>query len=282
MSLPRILPCLLVLAAILPAAAQSQLPRPAQLPPAGGGQPAPQPPQAQPGAPPSQSGAPQAASVKPYRAVAVTMPKPAADPSFEAFRKQLADVTGRKDRAALARLVVAKDFFWESESGGRIDAKKSGIDNLSAAIELAGADGYGWEVLAAAAAEPTLEPLSERKGVMCSPASPSYDEPAFEELTKTTETDIGDWGFPMQDGIEVRATAQPGAAVIEKLGMTLVRVLPPDAAAAPPNGPPMLKIATPSGKTGFVSAEFVAPLMTDQLCYLKDGSGWRIAGYIGG
>jgi hypothetical protein len=285
MNLPRTLPCLAALTTILslPATAQSQLPRPAQLPPAGGpGQPAPQ---VQPAQPPAQAGAARVPPAKPYRSLAVTMPQPAADPSFEAFRKQLAEIAGRKDRAALARLVVAKSFFWDGESGDRADAKKSGMDNLAAALELTRADSYGWEVLAAAGGEPTLEPSADRKGVMCGPASPNFDEQAFEELTKSTETDAGDWGFAIQNGVEVRATAQPGAAVVEKLGMILVRILPQDqtaGAGAPPNAPPMLRIITPSGKTGFVSAEYIAPLMTDQLCYIKEPAGWKIAGYIGG
>ena len=40
--------------------------------------------------------------IKPYQSVAVTPPAPFNDPSFVAFRKQLADVAANKDRAALA------------------------------------------------------------------------------------------------------------------------------------------------------------------------------------
>jgi hypothetical protein len=41
-------------------------------------------------------------------------------------------------------------------------------------------------------------------------------------------------------------------------------------------------VVTPSGKTGFVSIEEISPIGNDQLCYVKDGSAWKIAGYIGG
>jgi hypothetical protein len=44
----------------------------------------------------------------------------------------------------------------------------------------------------------------------------------------------------------------------------------------------MVRIVTPSGKTGFVAAEAIAPLGNDQICYVKDAAGWKIAGYIGG
>jgi hypothetical protein len=44
----------------------------------------------------------------------------------------------------------------------------------------------------------------------------------------------------------------------------------------------MLHVATPSGKTGYVDAQQLAPLGSDQMCYSKDGGGWKIAGYFGG
>src|SRR5690348_5623653 len=88
---------------VVPVAAQQ--PRPNQLPPPG-------PPQAQPqrpGGPQAPAAqAPAPAPIKPYKALAVTTPGPVNDPSYDAFRKQLADVAKRKDRAALTRLVVAQ------------------------------------------------------------------------------------------------------------------------------------------------------------------------------
>jgi hypothetical protein len=224
---------------------------------------------------------------KPYKPVAVTPAKPASDPSFEAFRKQLADIASRKDRAALARL-VAPNFFRMGESGDKADKKKSGIDNLAAAIDLDAKDGSGWETLAGAADEPTLEPVPERKGVMCSTASPRIDETAFEQLIKATGTDVADWGYPSQAGLEVRASAQANAPVIERLGLHLVRILPEEApggaqpTAPQQNAPSVLRVVTPAGKAGFVSDEAIAPLIVDQFCYVKDASGWKIAGFVGG
>src|SRR2546428_6468956 len=67
-----------------------------------------------------QQGAP--AAPKPYKPVAITLPKPVTDPSFEAFRKQLAGIAQKKDRAALARL-VARSFFWVPEDRDIADRK---------------------------------------------------------------------------------------------------------------------------------------------------------------
>ena len=56
---------------------------------------------------------------KPYKQVAVSLSAPINDPSFEAFRKQLADIAERKDRKALAALIVSEGFFWEQRERRR-------------------------------------------------------------------------------------------------------------------------------------------------------------------
>jgi len=266
------------LTTVMPAAAQTQPPRPGQPPPA-----APQRPQTAPqgGPPAGQAQTPAVAPIKPYKPLAVTLPGPVNDPSFEAFRKQLGDIATRKDRAALAKLIVTQGFFVEGADGNKLDKKKSAIDNLAAALGgFAGRDASGWEALSAAAADPTLEPLPDRKGISCGPAGPTMDEQAFEALTKETGTEAGDWGFPVAPNLEVRSAAQPTAPVIEKLGMNLVRVLPD----SPPQSnaqqaPTFARVVTPAGKTGFVAIDGISPIGFDQLCYVKDASGWKITGY---
>src|SRR5215472_8635584 len=109
---------------------------------------------------PASAQAPAPAPIKPYQALAIKMPTPSSDASFTAFRKQLADVAKRKDRNALAKLVMAQGFFWESESGDKADKQKTAIANLEQAIGgFSGADAQGWDVLAQAAEDPTIEPL---------------------------------------------------------------------------------------------------------------------------
>jgi len=231
--------------------------------------------------PPGGFKPPPAAPVKPYKPVASTPPGPYADPAFEAFRKQLADVAQHKDRAALAKLVVGQGFFWVQDKDVA-DKHKPGIDNLARAVDLESADGSGWEVLAGYAADPTAEPLPDRPGVLCAPASPKIDPKAFAALADATQTDPTDWGYPVTDGLEVRSAAQPNASVVEKLGLYLIRVLPDSAPPSDPNQPSFLHVATPSGKTGFVPMEAIAALGGDEICYSKDAGGWKIAGYFGG
>ena len=275
----------------LPAAAQGTLPRPGKdgpPPPAAqkGPPPAPQgqkgapPPQAQKGAPPPQAQQ-QLPFVPPapYTALAVAPPKPYTDPSLAAFRQQLAAVAQKKDRAALAKLVLAKDFFWMKEEGNAA-GKKTGIEALATALSLAAKDGSGWETLSEFVSDETASPYPDRPNTVCSPAGPDFKTEDLEKLVAATKTDIAEWGFTAEENIEVKASAQANAPVIEKIGMIFVRVMPD---LAPNASQEFMRIVTPSGKGGFVPAEAINPLGSDQLCYGKDAAGaWKIVGMIGG
>jgi hypothetical protein len=217
--------------------------------------------------------------IRPYQAVAVTAPTPFNDASFVAFRKQLADIAAHKDRAALANLVVTQNFFWVQDKD-LADKGRSGIDNLAKATALDAKDGSGWDTVAGAAGEPSAMEIPQQKGIFCAPAIPTIDQNAFQALTNATGTELPEWGYPNNGGLNVHATAQPSSPVIEKVGMVLVRVLPDS--GSEPNQPPVLHIATPSGKTGYIDAGTLAPLISDQMCYTKDAGGWKIAGYFGG
>jgi hypothetical protein len=231
---------------------------------------------------PPQSPTPTEPSVTPgpYKPVPIRLPPALNDPSFESFRKQLAEIAQKKDRGALARLVAA-NFFWVPEDADMADKSKPAIENLAQALGLDGSGGSGWEAIAAYAAEATVMADPQRKGVLCAPAEAAFDEHAADELANQTHTDASDWAFPVRDGIEVRTTARQDSAVIDKLGMHLVRVLSDD---SPANAvmATSVKVMTPAGKIGYVAIDTLLPLGGEQLCYLKDASGWKIAGFLGG
>jgi hypothetical protein len=262
----------------LPAAAQGQLPRPGKdMPPPQAQQKGP-PPQGQKG-PPQQAQQPPVAPPAPYTALAVAPPKPHEDQSLAAFRKEVIAVAQKKDRAALSKHVLAQGFFWLKESGNAA-GKKPGIEVLSTALSLAAKDGSGWETLTAFVEDDTAEAYPDRPNTVCSPAGPQYNPPDLEKLAETTKTDMGDWGYTAAPDIEVRAAAQANAPVVEKLGQIFVRVMPD---MAPNASQDFMRVVTPSGKVGFVPAEAINPLGSDQLCYGKDATGaWKIVGMIGG
>jgi hypothetical protein len=214
----------------------------------------------------------------PYKTVAITPPQPLNDPAFTALLKQLGEAAQRKDRSALAKLVISQGFFWVRENGDRADKRKSGADNLAAALGLNNKDGAGWDMLASFADDPTGSPSPEHKGALCAPADPIFDGKAFNDLLKATRTDVSDWGYPVSPDVEVHATPQASSPVVDKLGPVFVRVMPEGGS----NVPSFLRILTPAGKTGFVSVDSIAPIGNDQICYVKDAGGWKIGGYIGG
>ena len=223
------------------------------------------------------------APIKVYKTVATTLPTTVNDPAFEAFRRQLGEIAVKKDRAGLARIVVAQGFFWKGEKGEKADKNKSGMDNLAAAIQLNAKDDSGWDQLASYAFDPTAAPIATIKDVICSPADPVFNDNEFEALLKATQTDLEEWGYPLLSGIEVRQTRLSSAPVIETLGLHFIRVLVDESVAnVGPNQLPTLQVVTPTGKTGFIPAFALAPLGNDQLCYRKDGESWKITGYVGG
>jgi hypothetical protein len=224
---------------------------------------------------------PPSPPIKPYQAVPVTPPAPLNDPSFTAFRNQLGEVAAHKDRAALAKMVVAQNFFWMQDKN-LADPRKPGIDYLAKAIDLDAKDGSGWQLLAVLTTELSAAESPQQPGIFCAPADPKLDPSALEALAKATQTDPSEWGYPTKTGVDVHAAAQPNSPVVERLGANLVRVLPDTAPPANPNEPFFVHVATPSGKTGYVDVQLVSPLGGDQICYSKQDGGWKIAGYLGG
>jgi hypothetical protein len=226
----------------------------------------------------------QAAPPGPYKPLAVKVAPLVTDPSLAAFRNELAAVAQRKDRAALARMVVAKGFFWERDDGQGADPKKSSVENLAVAFNLEGNDSPGWDALAQAAADPHAAPDPQKKGVACAPVVPDLDGKAFEALAQTTKTDPSEWAFPYAAGVEVRAEPKADAPVTEKLGLALVRVTIDESPlhAVEGTSAEWLRVITPSGKVGYVPAGSIGALVSDQICYIKDASGWKIVGLVGG
>ena len=246
------------------------------LAPAQSQQPKGAPQQTQPGPQDQQSLAPP----KAYKPVAIKLPQALQDPTFVAFRKQIEEIAQKKDRAALAG-IVSQQFFWVPEDKDVAQKGKSGIDNLSAAIGLDGPDAQGWELLLDLATEATAEPYPGRQGAVCAPGEATFDDKAAEALAAATQTDPAEWGYPAQDGIPVRSGAAENSPVTEKLGLYLVRAYPDDSPAAAVAGN-ALRIVTPSGKLGFINADMLRPLLSDQLCYVKEANAWKITGAIGG
>ena len=243
---------------------------------------------APPPAPAGQKGAPQPqcssrrnGRTAPLHGIdGIAPPKPPTDASLAAFRSELTAIAQKKDRPALAKLVLVQGFFWMKEDGNAA-GKKTGIEALATALSLAAKDGSGWERLAEFAADETAAPFPDRPNTVCSPSGPGFQGAGSGKAGRS------DQDRRQRLGLHVAPKAgkcalppQPNAPVIEKLGMQFVWVMPD---TAPNASQEFMRIVTPSGKVGFVPAEAINPLGSDQLCYGKDASGaWKIVGMIGG
>jgi len=237
------------------------------------------PPAATPAPPPATT--PQIADVAvPYKPVNVSPPSQFSDPGVDALRKQISEAAKKRDRAALGKLVVAKGFFWDRGGGeDSSDKKKPGGDNLAVVLGLTNKDAPGWDMLAGYAEDPTASQSSQRPGAVCVPADPLFNGKEMDSLLESSQSDIGEWGFPISDGIAVRDRPEAAAPIREKLGMHFIRVSPDPSPAGAVGS--FIRIVTPGGKYGYVPIDEIAPLGNDQLCYVKDGAGWKIGGYLG-
>lgn len=229
--------------------------------------------------PRGQQQPPPPAKAGPYKIVAVTPPQATNDLAFEAFRKQMGEAAQHKDRAGLAKLVVGQGFFWLRENGDRADKRKSGVDNLAAALGLNNKDGAGWDMLASFADRSDRLALAraQERGLRARRSDLRWQGIQRSDANhKDRRGRVGLSG--LSANVEVRAAPQASAPVVDKLALAFVRVMPEGG----PNVPTFLRVVTPSGKTGYVSVDSVAPVGNDQICYVNDVSGWKIGGYIGG
>ena len=220
---------------------------------------------------------------RPYAPVGLEIPPPPNDPTFTAFRKELAGIAKRRIFAELAA-VVARTFFWDRDFDGGFDPAKSGVENLASAIGLEAREGAGWNRLAGFAAEPGATPIPLRIGVICGPPRAIYNEAALDRLLEMTKTEGRAWTYPRSTGVAVRAAPQAGSAVVETLGLHFVHVLGYDATEnnAEPERTAWAHVATPTGKDGFVAPDVLRSPLGEQLCYEKDVIGrWHISGYVG-
>jgi hypothetical protein len=227
-----------------------------------------------PPAAPGQKGAPQqqaqppVAPPAPYAVLKVAPPKPATDPSLAAFRKELA---GNRTAQGSPRAGQARDRAGLLLAQGRGNAagKKTGIEALATALILAAKDGSGWETLAEFAADETAAPYPDRPNTVCSPAGRSSTSQDAGEARRDDQDRCRRLGLHLRRRRGGARRAAQNAPVIEKLGMQFVRVMPD---TAPNASQDFMRIVTPSGKVGFVAAEAINPLGSDQLCYGKDAA----------
>ena len=222
-----------------------------------------------------------AAPHRPARAVQagrITPPTPLSDAGFDAMRKQLGEAAKRKDRAALAKLVVAQGLLLGArEPRHRRQAQVRRRQSWRPRSASNNKDSAGWDILAGYAEDPTAAPSAEHKGAFCAPADPAFNRKEFDELIKATQSERANGAIRCRPAS--RCIARAGQCAGDRQARPHFRAR--DAGEPRPPPPPMC--ASSRRRQGrLCSVDAIAPVGNDQLCYVKDGGAWKIGGYIGG
>jgi hypothetical protein len=230
----------------------------------------------------------------PYPEVKVTVNEPyKPDAAFEMMRAAFADAVAKKDAAALLAL-VAPTFLWtvDGQPADEMDLGRDAVDNFKVVFgfrapgknEDGGVEnGPFWDALGAFAADVNYDKASDAGNLVCGPiAADVADEKVFEQARKKVETgDEGaEWYFTFAETAVTKAPGDTGAP-LAKLGtvaMPLVSIYPPGKEGERAPQPTYVEMLLPSGKSGWIPAASVLPLVTDRLCYATTPAGdWRIA-----
>src|ERR1700730_13821429 len=208
-----------------------------------------------------------AAAVKrvPYPEIKVEMlPVYDPEPAFAAMRRVFADAVAKKDSGALFAL-VGPTFVWtaQGELAGEFDMGRDALHNFKVVFGFRnlGKDADGgvdkgpfWTALAAFAEDGTYYRASEGGNLICGP--------------------IGDASVAKAPG----DTAAP--AKLGKMAVPVLGSYPPNQEGQPGAPTTHFEVLLPSGKSGWVAAATVRPLVSERLCYAKTpGEEWKIVGY---
>jgi hypothetical protein len=211
------------------------------------------------------------------------------DAEFAKMRQALAAAVTAKNADALFAL-VGPTFVWTVEGGPNsdFDLGRGPLDNfkvvfgfraVGASSDGGVSDGPFWDALAGFASDDSFYKAADAGNLVCGPLGASIiNDQAFDQANTKIDTDDDPalWYFSVAPTV---ATAKPDekAPQVAKLGtvaLPVVGVHPPDDAARATH----VEVLLPTGKTGWVTAKSLRPLVSNRLCYAKTPQGeWKIA-----
>jgi hypothetical protein len=227
-----------------------------------------------------------------YPEVKVAMPPPfKGDAAFDAVRRALATAVRSRSKDDLVKL-VGPMFVWtfQRDISSDFDMGVSPVDNFKVVFGFrppgAGRDGpveggpY-WPQLDVLSDETTFFKVPDLPNLVCGPiAAGVVDSQVFEEAARLVDTpeDPVTWYFTLGDTVVTDRPAANAAEVARIGAMALpgLATVPPQQADRPVK-PTHIEVLLPSGKSGFVAASAVRPLVSNRLCYAKTPTGeWKI------
>jgi hypothetical protein len=239
-----------------------------------------------------------AAAVKrvPYPEIKVeVLPAYQPEPAFAAMRRAFAEAVAKKDSNALFTL-IGPTFVWtaQGELAEEFDLGRDALHNFKVVFGFRGPgkdvdggveQGPFWTALAAFAQDATYYRETEGGNLICGPIGAIVsDDQLFEQAQKKLDTpdEPAEWYFLIG---EASVSRSPGdtAAPLAKLGKVAIPVVgtyPPSQEGQSGPAPTHFEVLLPSGKSGWVPAATVRPLVSERLCYAKTAGGeWKIVRY---
>jgi hypothetical protein len=215
------------------------------------------------------------------------------DAAFEKMRAAFADAVAKKDAEALSGL-IAPTFLWtlSGAPADQLDLGRDAIHNfkvvfgfraLGKDVDGGVEDGPYWDALAAFAGDATYYAATDAGNLVCGPiAADVADDKIFEQARKKIENgnDGADWYFTLTETAVAKAPsdAGPPIAKVGRVALPLISLYPPTKQGEPAPQPTHLEMLLPAGKSGWIPAAAVRPLISDRLCYAKTPNGdWKIA-----
>jgi hypothetical protein len=217
------------------------------------------------------------------------------DAAFEKMHAAFADAVSKKDAAALSAL-VAPTFLWtvNGQTADALDLGRDAVHNFKVVFgfRALGKDHDGgvengplWDTLAAFAGDTTHYAATDAGNLVCGPiAADVADQKVYEQARNKVEIgdDGVDWYFTLAETAVAKTPGDTGAPIakVGTVALPLISLYPPTREGQPAPQTTHLEVLLPSGKSGFIPAAAVRPLVTDRLCYARTPSGdWKIANF---
>jgi hypothetical protein len=229
-----------------------------------------------------------------YPEIKVTINHPyEPDAAFKKMHAAFAGAVAKKDQAALSDL-VAPMFFWtvDGAPADGLELGRSAIDNFKVVFgfRAPGKDEDGgvvngpfWDALEGFAGLSTFYTANDAGSLVCGPLGADIVDPqAFEQARKKVETgdEAVDWYFTLRETAVAKAPGDTGAPIakVGVVAMPLIGAFPAATQGQPAPQITHVEVLLPSGKSGWVPANSVLPMVTDRLCFAKTPKGeWKLA-----
>jgi hypothetical protein len=138
-----------------------------------------------------------------------------------------------------------------------------------------------WDVLEGLAGLSTFYTANDAGSLVCGPRGADVvDQQAYEQARKKVGDEAVEWYFTVQETAVAKTPGDAGTPIakIGVIAMPLISTFPAAKEGQPAPQITHVEVLLPSGKSGWVAANSVLPMVTDRLCFARTPDGqWKVA-----